>query len=63
MSIFTKAQKKQLYDAGYSRGQVSEWDRLKCRPRPERAVRVAKLTGVSVRRLLGIPLEKEGDAA
>jgi hypothetical protein len=58
MGIFTKAQKKRLYDAGYSRGQVSEWDRKKCRPRPERAVDVSLITGVPVRTLLGIPIIK-----
>jgi len=58
MGIFTKTQKKRLYDAGYSRGQVSEWDRKKCRPRPERAVVVSTITGVPVRTLLGIPITK-----
>ena len=56
--IFTKGQRKKLYDAGYSRQLVSRWCRGTVSPRPKKAVEISKLTGVSVRTLLGIPLEK-----
>ena len=58
--IFTKGQKKKLYEAGYKRQSVSYWDRGVNHPRPKVAVDVSRITGVSVRTLLGIPLEKAG---
>ena len=61
--LFSKAQRKRLREAGYSKSLISWWDNRKGSPRPETAVKVSEITGVSVRTLLGIPIQKGEDGA